>query len=62
MARMDFLELMGNRWWPIFGAVFLISAIKRQAGMRLVGRIQSKMIPAIQQLSPAAERNQLKSK
>ena len=60
MARMDFLESMGNRWWPIFGAVFLVSAIKRQQGMRLVGQIAPARVPAIQQLSPAAERNQLK--
>ena len=60
MARMDFLESMGNRWWPIFGAVFLVSAIKRQQGMRLVGQIAPVRVPAIQQLSPAAERNQLK--
>jgi len=60
MARMDFLESMGNRWWPIFGAVFLVSAIKRQQGMRLIGQVAPVRIPAIQQLSPATERNQLK--
>jgi SAM-dependent methyltransferase len=60
MGRMDFLESMGNRWWPIFGAVFLVSAIKRQQGMRLIGQIAPVRIPALQQLAPAAERNQLK--
>jgi len=58
MARMDFLEPMGNRWWPIFGAVFLLSAIKRQAGITLVGRLKPIRIPAIGQLSPAAESRQ----
>ena len=61
MTRMDFLESMGNRWWPIFGAVFLVSAIKRHQGMRLIGQVQSVRIPAISQLSPAAERNQLRN-
>ena len=60
MGRMDFLESMGNRWWPIFGAVFLVSAIKRHQGMRLIGQVVPVRIPAIQQLTPAAERNQLK--
>jgi SAM-dependent methyltransferase len=60
MGRMDFLESMGNRWWPIFGAVFLVSAIKRHQGMRLIGQVALARIPAIQQLTPAAERNQLK--
>uniref|UniRef100_UPI00404899D0 class I SAM-dependent methyltransferase n=1 Tax=Polynucleobacter sp. TaxID=2029855 RepID=UPI00404899D0 len=55
MARMDFLEPMGNRWWPIFGAVFLVSAIKRHEGMRLIGLAQPKRIPTIGQLTPAAE-------
>ena len=55
MSRMQFLEPMGNRWWPIFGAVFLVSAIKRQQGIRLVGKLQPIRIPAITQLSPAAE-------
>ena len=59
MSRMAFLESMGNRWWPIFGAVFLVSAIKRQQGIRLIGRVAPARIPAIPQLTPAAERNQL---
>jgi SAM-dependent methyltransferase len=59
MNRMDFLEPMGNRWWPIFGAVFIVSAIKRHKGMRLIGQVVSVRLPAINQLAPAAERNQL---
>ena len=59
MGKMNFLEKMGNRWWPIFGAVFLVSAIKRQQGMRLIGPASLVRIPAIKQLSPAAERSNL---
>jgi hypothetical protein len=57
---MDFLEHMGNRWWPIFGAVFVVSAIKRHQGIRLIGQIAPVRVPAIQQLSPAAKRSKLK--
>ena len=59
MSRMDFMEPMGNRWWPIFGAVFLVSAIKRHKGMRLIGQIPPIRVPVVANLSPAAERNQL---
>lgn len=59
MGRMDFLEPMGNRWWPIFGAVFIVSAFKRQQGMRLIGQVQKARIPNLTQLSPVAERNKL---
>ena len=58
MARMDFMEPAGNRWWPIFGAVFLVSAIKRQQGMRLIGQVQGLRIPVMTQLTPAAESRQ----
>ncbi|MCE7527036.1 MULTISPECIES: class I SAM-dependent methyltransferase [unclassified Polynucleobacter] len=57
MTRMDFLEPMGNRWWPIFGAVFLISAIKRTPGMHLLGRIPAKRLKALTQLTPAVEQH-----
>uniref|UniRef100_B1XUL9 Methyltransferase type 11 n=1 Tax=Polynucleobacter necessarius subsp. necessarius (strain STIR1) TaxID=452638 RepID=B1XUL9_POLNS len=56
MRKMNFLEKMGNRWWPIFGAVFLVSAIKRQQGIRLIGPASLVRIPAIKQLNPATER------
>jgi len=54
MTRMAFLEKMGNRWWPIFGSVFLISAIKRHPGTRLVGRVPKQAL-ALPQLNPAAQ-------
>ena len=28
---------MGERWWPVFGAVYFLVAVKRVRGMRLVG-------------------------
>ena len=37
LARFDWLEATGDRWWPVFGAVYFLQAVKRVRGMRLVG-------------------------
>jgi SAM-dependent methyltransferase len=34
--RFAFTEAAGNRWWPVCGAVYVVSAVKRVAGMRLI--------------------------
>jgi SAM-dependent methyltransferase len=36
LRRFRFLDAAGDRWWPIGGAVYIIQAIKRQVGMRLI--------------------------
>lgn len=36
LRRFRFLDAAGDRWWPIGGAVYVIQAIKRVQGMRLV--------------------------
>jgi SAM-dependent methyltransferase len=33
--RLASLETMGSRWWPIFGAVYFLVAVKRVRGMTL---------------------------
>lgn len=42
LNRFDFMEQAGNRWWPYFGAVYVLHAIKRIKGMRLIGPVWSK--------------------
>jgi len=37
LDRWSFMESAGDRWWPVCGAVYVISAVKRVVGMRLVG-------------------------
>ncbi|ARN21291.1 class I SAM-dependent methyltransferase [Piscinibacter gummiphilus] len=37
LQRFDWAERVGERWWPVFGAVYLVVAVKRVRGMRLVG-------------------------
>ncbi|MFC5428617.1 class I SAM-dependent methyltransferase [Paraburkholderia denitrificans] len=42
LARYAFMEAAGDRWWPIFGAVYMVTAIKRVRGMHLVGPLKVK--------------------
>ncbi|MEI8264125.1 MAG: class I SAM-dependent methyltransferase [Betaproteobacteria bacterium] len=35
--RWSFVEPVGQRWWPVLGAVYGLTAVKRVRGMRLVG-------------------------
>ena len=37
LQRWSFMEAAGDRWWPVCGAVYVVSAVRRVAGMRLVG-------------------------
>jgi len=37
LGRMAWLERAGARGWPVLGAVYLVEAVKRVRGMRLVG-------------------------
>lgn len=36
LARFDWMDQAGKRWWPIFGAVYFVVAVKRVRGMRLL--------------------------
>ncbi len=52
LARFEWTERAGDRWWPVFGAVYSLTAVKRVRGMRLVGlvrdqRMKAKAAPAV---------------
>ena len=52
LARYEWTESVGERWWPVFGAVYFVVAVKRVRGMRLVGlareqRVHPKAAPAV---------------
>jgi SAM-dependent methyltransferase len=36
LARCAWMDKAGGRWWPIFGAVYFLVAVKRVRGMRLL--------------------------
>ena len=40
LTRYDWMERAGERWWPVFGAVYFVVAVKRVRGMRLVGLVR----------------------
>jgi SAM-dependent methyltransferase len=40
LSRYDWIERVGERWWPVFGAVYFVVAVKRVRGMRLVGLVR----------------------
>jgi SAM-dependent methyltransferase len=54
MNRWRFMEKAGDRWWPMFGAVYLLTAVKRVRGMRLIGAVWKRSEERSRQLSPAA--------
>jgi SAM-dependent methyltransferase len=48
LQRLEWVERAGDRWWPIFGAVYFVVAVKRVRGMTLLspGWKNSKVIAA----------------
>ena len=36
LERFDWMDRAGKRWWPIFGAVYFLVAVKHVQGMRLL--------------------------
>ncbi|MCF2133226.1 MULTISPECIES: class I SAM-dependent methyltransferase [Burkholderiaceae] len=57
LARYAFMEAAGDRWWPIFGATYMITAIKRVHGMRLIGPAKVKKQALAPALNPVAAPN-----
>jgi SAM-dependent methyltransferase len=52
LTRTAWLDRIGDRWWPVLGAVYMLVAVKRVRGMRLVGlarreRAKSQAAPAV---------------
>jgi len=37
LQRFGWMDRLGARWWPIFGAAYFLVAVKRVRGMRLLG-------------------------
>ncbi|MDO8930943.1 MAG: class I SAM-dependent methyltransferase [Rhodocyclaceae bacterium] len=57
LHRFKFLDLAGDRWWPIAGAVYVIQAVKHVHGMRLITPSWNDRKAAAKALMPVAQRN-----
>ena len=51
LQRTRWMDTTGDRWWPVFGAVYFVVAVKRVRGMRLVGLV--KQVPKMNGSAPA---------
>jgi SAM-dependent methyltransferase len=54
LNRWRFMEKAGDRWWPVLGAVYMLTAVKRVRGMRLVGKVWKRSEERVRQLTPVA--------
>ena len=54
LNRWRFMEKAGDRWWPVLGAVYMLTAVKRVRGMRLVGKVWKNSEERVRQLTPVA--------
>ncbi len=41
LDRYAWMDRVGDRWWPVLGAVYFLVAVKRVRGMHLVGRVRN---------------------
>jgi hypothetical protein len=56
LDRFAFMEKAGNRWWPYLGALYIVQAIKRVQGMRLVGPALQKQGARVRHAVPVTQR------
>ena len=55
VSRYDWMDRAGEHWWPVFGALYYIVAVKRVRGMRLVGLVRKDArVKAVTAPAPAA--------
>ncbi len=70
LARFEWMDGLGGRWWPVLGAAYVVVAVKRTQGAKLVGA-KWKKAPAVSGApvsvagraapTPTASRNDLES-
>jgi SAM-dependent methyltransferase len=58
LTRHEWMDHFGERWWPVFGAVYFVVAVKRVRGMRLVGLVREQRLLAKAAASVVTHRQQ----
>jgi SAM-dependent methyltransferase len=56
LGRFSMMETAGQRWWPYLGAVYIVHAIKRVKGTRIIGPAWSKKPVKAPQAVPATNK------
>lgn len=56
LERWNILERPGRRWWPILGGVYVLQAVKRVSGMRLILPNWRDRRSAAKTLAPVAQK------
>ena len=56
LHRYAFMDNAGPRWWPFFGGVYIVQAIKRVKGMHLIGPAWTKKSATTQVVVPATNK------
>jgi SAM-dependent methyltransferase len=46
LDRYGWMERVGERWWPVLGAVYFLVAVRRVRGMHLVGKVRKERVKA----------------
>ena len=54
LQRWRFMERAGDRWWPVLGSIYMVTAVKRVRGMRLVGAVRRRVDVLRPALAPTA--------
>ncbi len=56
LRRWRFLEFAGDRWWPIGGAAYIVQAVKRVHGTRLITPVWRERKSRAKALAPVVQR------
>ena len=61
LERYAWMDGLGERWWPIFGAVYFVVAVKRVRGIKLIGARWKQAKRLASAPMPVTNRSQRKS-